>query len=516
MGHSSSLESGNYGEGGSSFTFLQKLFHLSPSDIHSLHSIYSRSLNIEDSSSQHQHHSSRIHYLAFCSFIHCEENILTGYIFSFFSSFESHVNSLSFNEFILYLYFFLSLDEKSLIEFLYFLIIDHYSDLKRHHPHSRTPLTIEQSIHDLFGNDWGDSQQIHHILSIFDHDLHGELTFEQFQKGLQTNRSALFHIVSYQMDIKRKIFSESYWKRRTDTITPQIIRDIRSIRNQLHQLEREDFLLQTPPPPLQNLQLKPPDEVAESMDPRLVSLPVTRHKKDSHNSHASLSHLISHIFHDDKVANHDDEDDAPHLPVLSHPPQETTPLPAPYRRPSKSQHDYSPSLSEFSIPEESSVHQMFHPEIDMTVHQPPPPHKLHHSSTSYNEANEGSSHIHNLQKLKSLHHHHSAAELLPQLRPLYPAHHIHGDFPAPAYHHHRSLSGSSASNDINSFTTDPTSINKSHSPPYHHHRSLSGSSANNDITSFTTDPTSTHTVKKSHSLHHHHSNTSNTSSDSSK
>jgi hypothetical protein len=464
MGNSKSLNSRNYGDGGNSLAFLQDLFHITSSDLNSLHSIYCHSLNIGEESSLH--HSSRIHYLTFCSFIHCEENIFTGHLFSFFSSFQSRVNSLTFNEFILYIYFFLSLDENHLIEFVYFLILDHYSDQKKHLPSSsNTPLTIEQSLHHLFGNEWGDPQQIHHILSIFDHDLHGELTFEEFQKGLQTNRSLLFRIASYQMDIQKRIFSESYWKGRVNGVTSQMIRDLRKIRNELHQLEREDFLQQTPPPPLEDLQLKPLSDrkhEAEALDPRLVSLPVSRHKKDSHHKLDFYARQPSNSSHDDDLS---------HLPPL----REATPPPVstPHLHlHHKLRHEHSSPLPELSIPEDSSIfHTLPHPspltnQTDAVHHPPTRSHSISSGVT------EGSSQIHTLQRLKTLHHHHSSADVLYSLRPL------STNFPPPAHHDHAL-------------------------PEVNHDGDKNNSLPPNQ---------STHTVRKSHSLHHHHSTASATSS----
>jgi hypothetical protein len=444
MGSSNSLESGSYGEGGTSLAFLQKLFHITSSDLHSLHSLYFHSLHIDEKYDSSSSHSSRIHYFTFCSFIHCEENVFTNHLFSFFSSFKSSVNSLTFNEFILFLYFFLSLNEKNLIEFLYFFIIYHYYEQKKYLSSSpsspSSPLTIEQSIHHLFGNDWGDPQHIHHILSILDHDLHGELTFQQFQKGLQSNRSLLFRIVSFQMDIRRMILSESYWEERAATMSStlsssKMIQKIAKIRNQLHHLELEDFLHRHPPPSpgdLEDLQLKPSGVVLgenkeneeEEKDPRLISLPVANHRHSyelseqelfyrPHTSytHQTSSHTVSHEEDKDNegkgTTSH--EEDIAHLPILSHPPHEAPPhSAAAAHRP----HKHSASIPGVLIPEGSlEFPALLHPltdQEDYAPHYSPPRggYPLEHLSPSRNEKTEGSSQIHTLQRLRTSHQQH--------------------------------------------------------------------------------------------------------------
>jgi hypothetical protein len=457
MGNSSSLDSGNYGQGGTSLAFLQKIFHLTSSDLRSLHSIYSHSLRIEESNydhSSHSSHSSRIHYFTFCSFIHCEESVFTNHLFSFFSSFDSSVNSLTFNEFILFLYFFLSLNEKNMIEFLYFLIIDHYSYQKKHLPPSPFPLTIEQSIHDLFGNDWGDPQHIHHILSVLDHDLHGELTFQQFRKGLQSNRSLLFRVVSYQMDIRSKIFSESYWEERAETTTSlNLVRKIRKIRNQLHRLEKEDFLHLNPSTrDLEELQLKSPAEMEaeekdeDAMDPRSVSLPVANHKRGSYELSEQELFYRPHTSSSPQretassasQPKEDNQDDLSHLPMLSHPLYETTLLSLAvtsgthqHQQPHKMQPQHK--LPGLLIPEASpEFPALLHP---LTDHSPPrsnqtntnttphsthsniTPHSIHTNASLFesssgvspiphDEKTEGSSQIHSIQRLRTSHQQH--------------------------------------------------------------------------------------------------------------
>lgn len=286
-----------YGESITTIKYLKSLLFINQNDIQNIWNIFNF---------YNLHKNSLLSLNEFCSFIHCEENLFLQSLFQFFSSNKD--NKLTFCEFLLFCYFYLTLKEENLAEYLFIIITNNYKI-------KITSLTIEEYIFKLFGDVWGNEKNIHHALNVIDHDFNGEVTLNQFKNGLKLNKSLLFLIFSYQTDIREKIISRSYWEER-ENIGSMLIGSILDIRRELHRLEEEEYKLYGSPDGIERHKLERKMPSQEIIDPTTTTIPVSGHRKnhfktteitDHYQQQRSHSSSISSINQNEHKNEHDHE-----------------------------------------------------------------------------------------------------------------------------------------------------------------------------------------------------------------
>jgi hypothetical protein len=443
-----------FGEGSESLKYLQDLFQLTEHDLLQLYQFYQKN---------DPAHSSSLSFISFCSLIHCEENPFLRNVFLYFSSASSWSSSLdnpslTFCELILFVYFYLTLTEEDLSEYLYEMILyNHHCretrslshnvssssppSSRHHHRHAppadkispvdlheqdsvanssssaSTLLTIEQEIQELFGITtpaWGNERNIHHILTVLDHNLHGEVTLAQFKNGLHRNRSLLFPLVSYQMDMRSKVLSLAYWERRQG-LASQYVPKIRRIKEELHRREAEDYRRSGGHSIELKDEMSKRDERGEDGDggKDLMAIPVSNHTrhhprphssyhphhKDEDSPHEITSHEILPEIHSHQL--HHSSSSASATSAVHAPPPLHVALPPPPHH--QSDLKQSSPLPQILSPDSSAHHSLLYPLVA-------PPLGDEHPLTAHSPAADvGSSHIHSLHRLKLSHHTPSAS-----------------------------------------------------------------------------------------------------------
>mmetsp|Transcript_30697 Transcript_30697/g.57192 ORF Transcript_30697/g.57192 Transcript_30697/m.57192 type:complete len:284 (-) Transcript_30697:171-1022(-) len=205
---------------------IQKHFHYSSDDIAQLYTAF-RKINLTK--------AKYIELEEFCLRCKCEETAFLNSIFSFFSS-QGHTKypTLTFAEFAFFISFFLTLDEKGMADYLYKILTDNKFHPNMSKKERRSLPVLEETILELFGHAWGSKNKLHHHLAMMDLDHSGTVSEAEFVKNCLKNKSLMFPIVRYQLDLRAKIVSHPFWSQREglgNTVLPNLLQ----IRSELHQ-----------------------------------------------------------------------------------------------------------------------------------------------------------------------------------------------------------------------------------------------------------------------------------------
>lgn len=166
--------------------------------------------------------SNLVEFDEFCVRVKCEPTVFLQSLFSFFGSVEDKLSNtniklkkLNFPEFLLFLSFFLTLDEDGLAEFLYKVLTDDdYNSLLTEKEKAAGVKSFAKQIKILFGVEGGNSswQHVEKILKTMDTNKNGKISKSEFELACHQNKSLIFPIFSYQLDLKTKIVGKTFWK----------------------------------------------------------------------------------------------------------------------------------------------------------------------------------------------------------------------------------------------------------------------------------------------------------------
>lgn len=233
---SSSLQQNNVIPGQSSrcINFLMDNLHLTEGDVSKYKKAFKKLDLMQDGF---------VEFDEFCSRIRCEPTVFLSTLFKFFSSSSvEHQTFLNFSEFILFTTFYLTLDEAGLAKFLYIMLTDPIFNHRLPKYVKATHGHMENHILLLFGQAWGDPHHIKKVMHRMDVNKDGLIHSDEFVKSCIHNKSLLFPIVSYQMDMRSRIISKGFWESKVG-LGNGLLRTICNIRNDLHSIletERPD------------------------------------------------------------------------------------------------------------------------------------------------------------------------------------------------------------------------------------------------------------------------------------
>ena len=179
-----------------------------------------------------------IQYDEFCSRLRCEPTLLLHTLFSFFASpGQSALNNpkLNFAEFTLFVTYFLTLNERGLVEFLFVLLTCGESDRTEvaSIPFEQLQTTMHQMIPSI------DSRKLAAFLSGISDNKKGKLyvTQSNFTDAVMThNKSSVFPFVAYQLGMTKKVVNRGFWSQRFIPNKSNIL----SLRNELQKLLRRE------------------------------------------------------------------------------------------------------------------------------------------------------------------------------------------------------------------------------------------------------------------------------------
>eukprot|EP00602_Paraphysomonas_sp_CaronLab_P003703 CAMPEP_0185033308 /NCGR_PEP_ID=MMETSP1103-20130426/22110_1 /TAXON_ID=36769 /ORGANISM="Paraphysomonas bandaiensis, Strain Caron Lab Isolate" /LENGTH=276 /DNA_ID=CAMNT_0027569527 /DNA_START=49 /DNA_END=879 /DNA_ORIENTATION=- len=233
MGCAESSEVAKTGETALDIDFLMDYLNLNKSDIKLLKRAF-RKIDL--------HKSGTVDFDEFCVRVKCEPTQFLESIFGFFSSAEvagkhGHYLSLNFSQFALFVCFFLTLDEPGLAQYLYKILT--LSEFNAHLAKKEilSLSNMEHNIKCLFGKTWGADGNVHKKIKKMDIDKDGKLTKEEFVRFCQTNRSLMFPVVAYQMNIREHIVSLRFWESKAG-LGNRLLPSIRDVRDDLDNLQR--------------------------------------------------------------------------------------------------------------------------------------------------------------------------------------------------------------------------------------------------------------------------------------
>ena len=169
------------------------------------------------------------------------------------------MKSLVFPEFLLYVLFFISLDEIGLAQFLHLLLFDTNFSAVMFQQKNITCESLEHKVQLLLGGAWGTTNQIKKSIKKmggYDERI-SAINNQQFVNFCLKNRSLLSLIVTHHLNVKRKIHAASNknnWENRTPEsgslwdgrygIGNYLMNDISRLRCDLHKIEVDpDFVV---------------------------------------------------------------------------------------------------------------------------------------------------------------------------------------------------------------------------------------------------------------------------------
>lgn len=219
MGCSSSSEGKIEGMriGPEALLFLKETTGLPSSDLRTLYR-YFKKIDLDG--------TGLIDFDEFCVRIKCEETVFLHSIFSFFIT-DINSDSLTFPEFVIFVCYWASLNEHGLAKLCFYI-------LAHDDAHAMSVKQIKYSIKHLMRRAAYNHKK--HRLRIplreLDVDHSGVVTLPEFMYACQHNKSLLFPITAYQMDVQNKIGRSNFWEPRKDMLGNRL-RDIFSIREDL-------------------------------------------------------------------------------------------------------------------------------------------------------------------------------------------------------------------------------------------------------------------------------------------
>lgn len=199
-----------------------------------------------DKSKLHQ-----ISYSDYCTYLKQKQLPLIQTIFHYFSS---RVDGLVFPEFVLFMVFFLSLDEIGLAQFLHLLLFDEKFSSDYLAARNIKYDTIERKIQILIGGAWGNGNNIKKIIRKMGGLGQTGLAVDaqSFVNYCLKNRSLITLIVTHHLNLKRKIYTganKNNWEERNPTSSSvwdgrfglgnYLMNDIAKMRIVVHILENK-------------------------------------------------------------------------------------------------------------------------------------------------------------------------------------------------------------------------------------------------------------------------------------
>lgn len=186
------------------------------------------------------HGSGTVDFDEFCVRIKCESTIFLENIFGFFSSTQQHGGNyvgLNFAEFVLFICFFLTLDESGLAQYLYKILT--YNEFNSHLSKQQvlSIANIEHNIKCLFGKELKDSK-LHQTMLKMDANHDGILSKDEFIQCCLKNKSLIFPAVSLQISMKERILTTNFWESKSG-LGNRLLGTIRDVRDDLHNLLRD-------------------------------------------------------------------------------------------------------------------------------------------------------------------------------------------------------------------------------------------------------------------------------------
>lgn len=141
---------------------------------------------------------------------------------------------------------------------------------------------LEETILELFGKTWGNKQKLHTLISKMDQDHNGSVSEGEFVKNCLKNKSLLFPVIRYQLDLRGRILSHPFWTKR-EGMSNKLLPDLVNMRNNLHQLSSS------------SPSSSAPTELNSSLSSAMAhSVKDTEHNRDEGNNNAHQQHHHHH------------------------------------------------------------------------------------------------------------------------------------------------------------------------------------------------------------------------------
>lgn len=247
MGHKhSQLDPTIPGQRQKEMAFITKALHLDDDHEASMEEIHQLLTCFRDAN---LHGDGILAFDEFCQYIHHEPTIFAETVFAFFSSSPPGSNrlavGLNFAEFLLFCYFYLTMNDHGLIEYLYNILTDkefnpmiQYLDEDPSHVKN-----MESNITHMFGHAFAKNEaklvRLGAVLEYdpalpYDHHAH-HVTHQKFHDGMIRNSSLLHPVLALQIDMWNSLVNKSLWKhhkRLGNTLVNKII----TIRDHLHDI----------------------------------------------------------------------------------------------------------------------------------------------------------------------------------------------------------------------------------------------------------------------------------------
>ena len=183
----------------------------------------------------------------FCMQVKHEPTVFSETVFAFFSSSPSRSSrltvGLNFAEFLLFSFFYLTMDDDGLIEYLYTILTDkEYNPMIQDSTDDPTDVkNMERNIEHMFGHAWAAND--HKLVAVghaFDylgsankHDHH--ITHAKFHEGCKKNTSLIHPAMALQIDMWGRIVNKSLWKHHRG-LGNKLVAKIVTVRDTLHSL----------------------------------------------------------------------------------------------------------------------------------------------------------------------------------------------------------------------------------------------------------------------------------------
>ena len=149
-------------------------------------------------------------------------------------------------------------DETGLASYLYKVLTASKYNSSLTKGQLKSTAVLEETILELFGKTWGNKQKLHTILSKMDQDHNGSVSEMEFVQNCLKNKSLLFPVIRYQLDLRGRILSHPFWTKR-EGLSNQLLPDLVRTRDKLHTLS------------LSSSSSSVPTEVAEAQSSSLSS-----------------------------------------------------------------------------------------------------------------------------------------------------------------------------------------------------------------------------------------------------
>jgi len=218
--------------------FVQKKTGISDQDIAKLYKMFVK-IDLTE--------SGLVEFDEFCSRVKCEPTVFLQSLFSFFGSVVDKTSSgnikmkkLNFPEFALFLCFFLTLNEAGLGQYLYKVLTDDDYNATLTAKEKESGIYFAKQIKLLFGSQgsgssgWANAEK---ILKQMDSNNNGKISKNEFEMACHKNKSLVFPIFSYQLDLKTKIVGAAFWNSKQGLGNDMMVR-IGKIRTELHEVLR--------------------------------------------------------------------------------------------------------------------------------------------------------------------------------------------------------------------------------------------------------------------------------------